>query len=293
MNDLMLNYREFLLKSDSKPVTFFFDSGLCLDHQPENASYFHSHYHNEIFTVLKGVMDIVTDAGMIRVSSGETAMIPANIAHKTVYDSDIFRVTVAFLNPDDTSSPILKRLTEISVSDSVLVFKNPHLGEIMNHLIRYVHGDFEYKELLIEGCLTELMALVCQSKSSEAESVERFFDSKNYRNFVIAAIFEDAFSPIRHSSAVPTLKSVSEKLHLSEKQTERMIKSFFGRSFGEQVSYMRMTRAKELLETTDMKVNAISSAVGYSVTRSFFGAFKKTYGMTPNEYRKARKRDCI
>ena len=106
-------------------------------------------------------------------------------------------------------------------------------------------------------------------------------------------IFEDAFSPIRHSSAVPTLKSVSEKLHLSEKQTERMIKSFFGRSFGEQVSYMRMTRAKELLETTDMKVNAISSAVGYSVTRSFFGAFKKTYGMTPNEYRKARKRDCI
>jgi AraC-like DNA-binding protein len=47
-----------------------------------------------------------------------------------------------------------------------------------------------------------------------------------------------------------------------------------------------MEKARELLEKTDMTVNKISVAVGYSSTRSFFAAFKSTYGMTPSQYRK-------
>ena len=285
MNNLMLDYREFSVNAGGKPVTFFISSGLCLDHQPENAPYFHSHYHNEIFTVLRGEMEIVTEEGVIKVSSGETALIPANVAHKTVYNRDIFRVTVAFLNPEDISSPVTKKLSEISLSNSVLIYRNSHFTEIMNHLIRYVHEDYEYKELLISGCLTEITALLCQSEYSEGEKGERFSDSKTYRKFVIAAIFDEAFSPRKRSLAVPTLKSVSEKLHLSEKQTERMIKSFFGRSFKDQILFMKMNKAAELLCKTDMTVNAIAAAVGYSVTRGFFTSFKKRFGMTPNEYR--------
>jgi AraC-like DNA-binding protein len=43
-----------------------------------------------------------------------------------------------------------------------------------------------------------------------------------------------------------------------------------------------------MLESTDMSINKISEAVGYSGTRSFFSAFKNKYGITPMNYRRAK-----
>ena len=285
MKETLQNYREHVVTVDGRHVVFFYNSGLCLDQQPRMNPYSHSHFHSEIFTVFRGEMEIVTDDGSIKVSAGETAFIPNNLTHKTVYCGDIFRVVIAMLNPDDTSTEIMRTLTGIATSDRISVYKNPHFREVMSRLLRYEHDDYDHKDILIEACLTELCALICQSKNSAKRSFENFSDSKNYRNYLLEAIFYNAFSPMSNTVTVPTLKQVSEQLHLSEKQTARTVKAFFGRGFYDQVVYMKMNKAAELLCKTDMTVNAIAAAVGYSVTRGFFTSFKKRFGMTPNEYR--------
>ena len=74
-------------------------------------------------------------------------------------------------------------------------------------------------------------------------------------------------------------------------------RSYFGKIFRDAVgkspqefliSY-RMTKAAELLKLTDLMIGDISNAVGYPSQLHFSRAFKKTYGISPREWRAENK----
>ena len=56
-------------------------------------------------------------------------------------------------------------------------------------------------------------------------------------------------------------------------------------NFSNYLATLRIDRAKELLRTTDMSVDEISSAVGYTNVTSFGRKFKQEVGLTPTQYR--------
>lgn len=64
----------------------------------------------------------------------------------------------------------------------------------------------------------------------------------------------------------------------------------FGCSVGRYVSKLRMEKAMELLVGTDMMIREIAVRIGFSSAISFIRAFKRSMGISPNEYRN-RKRD--
>ena len=65
----------------------------------------------------------------------------------------------------------------------------------------------------------------------------------------------------------------------------RMIRRESGRSPGEWIAQARLTRAKSLLQKTDMPVLDVSLAVGLSDQSYFSRFFRKHTGMTPIEFR--------
>ncbi len=50
-----------------------------------------------------------------------------------------------------------------------------------------------------------------------------------------------------------------------------------------------MNKAKELLRCTGMRSSEIAGEIGYKDAHYFSYLFKKTQGMTPSDYRKARE----
>ncbi|MDR0992903.1 MAG: response regulator [Ruminococcus sp.] len=58
-----------------------------------------------------------------------------------------------------------------------------------------------------------------------------------------------------------------------------------GTSFINYLTSMRVNRAKELLENSDMKLSAIAMEIGYNEPNYFSHVFKKVLGITPKEYR--------
>lgn len=58
-----------------------------------------------------------------------------------------------------------------------------------------------------------------------------------------------------------------------------------GVNFSTYLEQVRMTQAKHLLETTNIKIAALYVAVGYNNLTSFRRAFKKKYGVAPNALR--------
>jgi AraC-like DNA-binding protein len=99
------------------------------------------------------------------------------------------------------------------------------------------------------------------------------------------------FSPvlhyIRNNYRSLTLTELAEHFHYSKPHLCTLIKQNTGVSFTELVKRLRMTRAEEYLVNTDMNIGSIAASLGYSSTDHFSRVFRKTYGMSPVEYRKA------
>ncbi len=86
-----------------------------------------------------------------------------------------------------------------------------------------------------------------------------------------------------------TLESLSDTFHLSKPYLSKYIKEEAGMTFQEVVKEERMKRAGNLLKETNQSVDMISDYVGYENVEHFIRLFKKTYGITPIQYRKEMK----
>ncbi|MDR2487862.1 MAG: AraC family transcriptional regulator [Clostridiales Family XIII bacterium] len=82
-----------------------------------------------------------------------------------------------------------------------------------------------------------------------------------------------------------TLQEISEREHLSVYYLSHVIKSCTGMSFRELLCFVRVEESEKLLLATDMKVSAISEAVGFSAVRYYQKYFELWYGRSPQAYR--------
>lgn len=82
-----------------------------------------------------------------------------------------------------------------------------------------------------------------------------------------------------------TLEDMAAEFHLSTPYISKYIKDKSGKTFGEQVTAIRLKRAKTLLKNGNMTVENISWSIGYPNVEHFNRVFKKTFSMTPIQYR--------
>jgi AraC-like DNA-binding protein len=64
------------------------------------------------------------------------------------------------------------------------------------------------------------------------------------------------------------------------------VQKTIGMSPMQYVTYYRLSKAKRLLSTTDVKISAIAKEVGIEDVTYFSRLFKRMEGMTPQEYRR-------
>ncbi len=85
-----------------------------------------------------------------------------------------------------------------------------------------------------------------------------------------------------------SLERLAKESHHSREQLRRICQRELGRSPHNQVIYLRMKRAAELLSTTDDKVDTIARDVGYENPFVFSTTFKRWVGWSPSDYRNRR-----
>lgn len=82
-----------------------------------------------------------------------------------------------------------------------------------------------------------------------------------------------------------SLDTIAQVNQVSSKYLSRVFKNLKGKSFSDYLAEIRMKRAKELLETTQMGIQDIAASVGYPDHQYFHRVFKRHTGVTPNDYR--------
>ncbi|MBB6694843.1 helix-turn-helix domain-containing protein [Cohnella xylanilytica] len=90
----------------------------------------------------------------------------------------------------------------------------------------------------------------------------------------------------KHYQESITLADLAARFYLSPIYLSQLFKQRTGDTYLNYVVQVRIDRAKELLENTDLKVYEICQKVGYSDTQHFARLFERLTGSKPSEYRK-------
>ena len=99
----------------------------------------------------------------------------------------------------------------------------------------------------------------------------------------LSLIVEEAFL---YEYRTITLERLARRIHLSPRQTERLIRQYYNSTFLKKRTEARIGAASVLLKTMELPVGEIAEMTGYSSSEHFSYAFKTYTGMSAREFRR-------
>lgn len=104
------------------------------------------------------------------------------------------------------------------------------------------------------------------------------------RELLRAVVFmrQNAYRPL-------TVEEVAYAVPMARRSLERRFRDYFGRSPLEEISRLRLARAKQLLVQTDKTIAEIADACGYQTPEYLATRFRRATGVTPLKYRTATR----
>ncbi|MDF2719225.1 MAG: response regulator [Paenibacillus sp.] len=93
-----------------------------------------------------------------------------------------------------------------------------------------------------------------------------------------------------HYSSHLTLEHLSGLLHLSTRQTNRVLQQMYKKTFSEKLADIRIEAARKQLAHTKLPVSLIAEQLGFASSSFFCKTFKKRTGTTPQAYRRMNAR---
>jgi YesN/AraC family two-component response regulator len=239
----------------------------------------HSHVFFEIFYIYSGECSFLLKDTVYRLNRGDLVFIVPGELHHSIYnDGDTCEiVNVLFkkshVNMDSFSEP----------SSFMGSIPDLYIEEFHNLLSKmyseYSHID-KYSEDFMQCYLSELLLLLMRHSVMNEEEPE-ILNSKDAD--ILAAtkyIYQNFRRPL-------TLEEVSAVSSLSPTYFSKKFKQTTGMGFKEYLNFVRLKHAQAALLTTNNTITDIALEYGFNNSNYFKDLFKKVYGKSPREYRKA------
>ncbi len=183
---------------------------------------------------------------------------------------------IEFVNDENTAFINLK-----------LSRKNDIVG-VMNRILREYDKKQSWGDYLSYLLIMELFVLVSRTLKQEWE---QNIKSRSVKLKELLCIAKDYIDDNYHKEL--TLADIAGYVFLSESYFAHTFKDEFGISPKRYLLGARMRAAKELLSSTDQKINDIAKEIGFSSQQRFNDIFKKYEAMTPLSYRKQEKQKKV
>ncbi len=132
------------------------------------------------------------------------------------------------------------------------------------------------------GKVMELLKDYCYKAAGEVEMQKNIGGKKQ-------ALLAMDFIEKNYADPQLNLNSVCSYLSISASRFSTIFKNITGETFMEVLIRIRMQKAKELLENTDLKNYEIAEKVGFGDPHYFSISFKKMTGKTPSEYAREKR----
>ncbi len=246
----------------------------------------HAHTYYELMLCPEDSLQIaLSDDTAIAMEADSFCLIPPRVYHRTVENTNAKKLSIRFfctrnLKPGKLYSAFLSAMEKCDAP--IYLGVQPELSAIARQLC----AELQQPHLAADACVQNLLSLLliklfrklCDNASESSPLSRQFSDRRlaieNFLNLNYHLPF--------------TEETLAEKVHLSTRQLNRVLRQLYGMSFRQLIIDIRMSRAVHLLSTTDMSIADIAYGVGYSSVSGFYEAFEKHYGISPGNYRNHR-----
>lgn len=159
---------------------------------------------------------------------------------------------------------------------------------LLANMFYKLKGCLNNEETVERGTLTELLpsSFQLEDLSSQLAAELMKWSSRIRETASRSRVVELGLEYIgNHFTRQFTLQDVSNHLYVNASYFSRLFHEEVGETFVRYVAGLRISKAKQLLKGTTMKIYEIADEVGYNDFRHFVKTFKELVGLTPTQYR--------
>lgn len=245
--------------------------------------------HYEIGYTISGDRITITPTETYSFHTGNVAMTPTYMYHKTIpgsdipYESYLIKFSPEFIQPliDVIGQNVFEELYDQRVC-SFTKDAQEKIQQIFADMESEYNKSTPYKNLILQGMLFRLFTTILENRLPEERVI--------YHPTPLTTPIVDAISYIEtHYDDKLTLEHVANVAHLSTAYFSRLFAEQLGMPYSEYLSNVRIRHAKVLLAQTNKSIMDIALETGYCNGDYLSTQFKKSTGLTPSKFRKAAK----
>ena len=151
-----------------------------------------------------------------------------------------------------------------------------------------LQNEFESRKpgytFVVDGLLTVLLTKIFQlllpDKSSR--SIKNIMPIEALRETTIESFF------LNNYLENPSVNDLANQLNICPRRVSQIINSMYSCSFSKKLANTRLEVAKYLLLYSNHTVSEISDLCGFNSLNYFYTLFRKTSGISPNQFRNSR-----
>ncbi len=133
-------------------------------------------------------------------------------------------------------------------------------------------------------CISKFLSFFDKSKVTTLSPPKAHTKNQQYIFFVKEYINNNYFKPIK-------ISDMASLLHVNRSYLYRIFKESTDTSIQDYLVSIRITKARTLLDETDLSLNSIATLVGYAHYPTFFKVFKRYTSLSPAEYRNKKAKN--
>ncbi len=268
-------------------LIFYFEFLTEYSNNETKFNIFHTHDMAELFVCTGPFIYINTESGIISLSQGDSALIPAGMYHCVSKTAKFDYYRAICIKADTRRSQnreLAAALESLFERDEYAVFKKREdisfkAQDITDNLRS--RPDMQNKLRLcslLSSLLDAAEKTYHPSSLPKAGNIDRLTDIERYAS----AYFMNNDST----------EEIAAALCISPRQLYRICMKRYGKPLHALINENRLIAAAEMLAEGNAGIEEISETVGFRSVSSFYRRFKEKYGIAPGEYRKeAGKRD--
>jgi AraC-like DNA-binding protein len=214
----------------------------------------------------------VVDGERHPLSSGQVLVIPAGVAHEYGAD-DTHPWTIWWMHVTGPDVPHLLQSARLSSARPVITLREPHkVAALIERALERLERDDSVPSMIgASGAAWHVLALLSADQVSGRAHLDPVDVTLDYLQARVG----------RRVS----VEEVADLVGLSQSRISEVFRAATGTSVLAYQTRLRMARARELLDTSDMGVASVARAVGYEDAYYFSRHFSRVHGQSPSQYR--------
>lgn len=247
------------------------------------------HFHNllEIGLCHYGDGDLVIEDDSYRFGPGMVSCIPANFLHVTRSDAGVVAFwEYLYINPEEMLKGCNKSPQEVrgileavnAKAFFVRAEENPVLEMLISTVLEEMKHKNEYHLECVRGMVYALLFEIARFNGKRA-----IYTSG--RNGTLQ--FENAIAYVEQNYANNfKIADLANECHMSETHFRRVFQEKMNMTPIEYVNFVRIKKACELIDKTDISMEDVAQRVGFITPSTFNRNFRRIIGTSPYQWKK-------